>query len=359
MKAIIPTGGRGTRMRPLTFSSNKHFIPVANKPLIHYPIETVAAAGITEIAITYNPPNLEYVQSMLGDGSKWGVHFTFIEQSEPKGLANIYQVCESFVNGDQFLLHLGDNIFTDGIKDLVEYFIKEKPNGMVTMVHHKENKRLGVPYFSNDGRLEKYVEKPENPPHDFAIPGLYFFDGNSFDVFKGDEAIQPSARGEYEIPTAYQWMIDHQRRVDVIEYKGKWLDPGKFDDWIESNQYILDTTLETELETELDPTSSYENRIKIGKNCEIYDSHIRGPVIIGDNVKISSSYIGPYSSVSNNCVIEMSHVENSVLMEGVHVNNVGQPIDSSLIGTESLVTSSEGPTSSVELFIGEKSVVKV
>jgi glucose-1-phosphate thymidylyltransferase len=359
MKAIIPTGGRGTRMRPLTFSSNKHFIPVANKPLIYYPIETVAAAGITEIAITYNPPNLEYVQSMLGDGSRWGVQFSFIEQLEPKGLANIFQVCESFIAGDLFVLHLGDNIFTDGIVELVQYFEREKPNGMVTMVHHKENKRLGVPYFNAEGRLERYVEKPENPPHDYAIPGLYFFDGKAFDVFKGAEAIKPSARGEYEIPTAYQWMIDHGQRVDVLEYSGKWLDPGKFDDWIESNQYILDTTLETKLDTELDDTSSFENRVRIGQNCEIYDSHIRGPAIIGDNVKITSSYIGPYSSISDNCVIEMSHVENSVLMEGVQLTNVGQPVDSSLIGTESVVTSSGGPTSSVELFIGEKSIVKV
>jgi glucose-1-phosphate thymidylyltransferase len=359
MKAIIPTGGRGTRMRPLTFSSNKHFIPVANKPLIFYPIETIAETGITEIAITYNPPNLELVKSYLGDGSRWGVNLTFVEQPEPLGLAHIYQVCEEFIDGDSFVFHLGDNIFTEGIVDQVRYFEKEKPNGMVTMVHHKENHRLGVPFFNAEGQLLQYVEKPSNPPHDFAIPGLYFFDSHAFDVFKGTDAIQPSARGEYEIPTAYQWLIDHGLRVDVVEYNGTWLDPGKFDDWIESNQYMLDTRLRTSVETELDSTSSYENRVQIGKNCEIYDSHIRGPVIIGDNVKIVSSYIGPYTSISDKCSIEMSHVENSVLMEGVTVSHVGQPIDSSLIGASSVVTSSGGPTSSVELFIGDKSVVRV
>lgn len=359
MKAIIPTGGRGTRMRPLTFSSNKHFIPVANKPLVFYPIDTVAAAGIKEIGITYNPPNLEFVQSILGDGSRWGVRFTFIEQNEPKGLPNIFQVCEEFIDGDSFFMHLGDNIFTDGIKELVDHFEKEKPNGLVPIVHHKENKRLGVPYFDESGRLVKYVEKPTDPPHDFAIPGLYFFDSTVFKCFKGDDAIKPSARGEYEISDPYQWLIDHGYRVDVLEYKGKWLDPGKFDDWIESNQYILDRTLETSFETSLDDTSSYENRVKIGKNCEIYDSHIRGPVIIGDNVKIISSYIGPYTSVADNCVIDMSHVENSVLMDGVRIDHVGQPIDSSLIGTQSEISSSGGPTSSVELFIGEKCIVRV
>ncbi len=360
MKAVIPTGGRGTRMRPLTFSSNKHFIPVANKPLIFYPIETVADAGVKEIGITYNPGGLEEAQAILGDGSRWGLKFTYVLQEKPAGLANIVQVCEEFIDGDSFVLHLGDNMFVDGIKDVVDYFMKNKPNGLVTMVHHPDNKRLGVPYFDKDGRLLKYVEKPENPPHDFAIPGIYFADHNFFRSFKEDP-IQPSARGEYEIPAPFQWMIDHGLRVDVVEYKGKWLDPGKFDDWIEANQYILDQTLESNIDesAQIDETSSLKNRVNVGKGTKIENSEIRGPVIIGENITIKNSYIGPFTSISDNCQIENSRLENSVILPQVKIINIKQPIDTSLIGTGSEIVHVDGPGGSVELFIGEQCRIEI
>ncbi|MDQ3098954.1 MAG: glucose-1-phosphate thymidylyltransferase [bacterium] len=359
MKAIIPTGGRGTRMRPLTFSSNKHFIPVANKPLIYYPIETIAKAGITEIGITYDPPYFDSVKNLLGDGSRWGVNFTFIAQEKPLGLPNIFQICEEYINGESFVMHLGDNIFTEGIQDFVDYFEKEKPNGLVAMVHHKENRRLGVPYFDEKGQMVKYVEKPENPPHDFAIPGLYFFDSNVFKCFSGENKIAPSARGELEISSPYQWLIDNGYRVDVLEYKGKWLDPGKFGDWIESNQYILDRMLEPLLESEPDDTSTIENRVHIGKNCSIINTHIRGPVTIGDNVTLNNAFVGPFTSISDNCVIEGSDIQNSVVLNNVKILNVPSSIDSSLIGAESEIGHSEGPTSTIKLFIGEKCQVHV
>ncbi len=359
MKAIIPTGGRGTRMRPLTFSSNKHFIPVANKPLIFYPIETIVEAGIKEIGITYDPSFYEMVTSLLGDGSRWNVQFTFIAQEKPLGLPNIFQVCEEWLNGDSFVMHLGDNIFTEGIKEFVEYFEKEKPNGLVTMLHHKENRRLGVPYFDENGRMIKYVEKPLDPPHDFAIPGLYFFDTNVFKCFKGDEKIVPSARGELEISSPYQWLIDRGYRVDVLEYTGKWLDPGKFGDWIESNQYILDSTLESDMHSTPDETSTIENRVKIGKDCQIINSHIRGPVVLGDNVVLNNAFVGPFTSISDNCLIEGSDIQNSVVLNNVKILHVPQPIDSSLIGAESEIGHTDGPTSTIKLFIGEKCQVNV
>lgn len=358
MKAIIPTGGRGTRMQPITFSANKHFIPIANKPLIFYPIETIVDAGIKEIAITYNPGWLDKVQALLGNGKKWGANFTYVLQEEPKGLANIVEVCEKFVAGDAFVFHLGDNIFTEGIKEMVDYFQKNKPNGLLPMVHHSDNRRLGVPYFDKSNRLIKYVEKPPDPPHDFAVPGVYFADSNFFKSFNGKDKIKPSARGEYEIPAPFQWLVDHKYRVDVIEYKGKWLDPGKFDDWIETNEYILDNKLETKMESDTKETS-IEGRVSIGKNCEIVNSKIRGPVIIGDGAKIIDSYVGPYSSISNNCEILGSHVENSVIMEGVKILNVERPIDTSLIGTQAEIIKKVGPSNSLKLFIGEKSQIEI
>lgn len=359
MKAIIPTGGRGTRMRPLTFSQNKHFIPIANKPLILYPVETVAAAGIKEIAITYNPGGLEEAKNLLGNGSRWGVSFTYVLQEEPKGLANIAQVCQDFLKGEAFVLHLGDNIFVEGIKEAIDYFLKEKPNGLVTMVHHPDNTRLGVPYFDKDGRLLKYVEKPTNPPHDFAIPGLYFADSNFFKSFTGPDPIQPSARGEYEIPSPFQWLIDHGFRVDVIEYKGKWLDPGKFDDWIDANKYILKNKLTEKVESSID-NAEVEGTVSIGKNCTLVKSKIKGPIILGDNVTLESSIIGPYTSIADNCQIINSEVANSVIMDGVKILDVKEhPISDSLIGTDTEVTGADGKGPKTSLFVGEKCKIQV
>lgn len=359
MKGIIPTGGRGTRMQPITFSTNKHFIPVGNKPLIFYPIEALADAGIKEIALTYNPGWLDYVKSQLGNGRKWGVKFTYVLQEKPIGLTNIFQVCEEFLDGESFVLHLGDNIFVNGVKKQVRYFNKHKPNALVTKVKvkHGENKRMGVPYLTKGGKLKKYIEKPTNPPNDFGIPGLYFFDRNVFKCFKGKGKIKPSARGELEIGSPYNWLIKHGFDVEVQEYTGKWLDPGKFGDWIESNQYLLDETAESLVESRLSKSVKIEGRVKIGKRCKIKNSKLRGPIAIGDSVTIIDSYIGPFSSISDDCEIDKSHIENSVLMRGVKIKKVKRPIQESLIGAEAQVVTDNGPSASLNLFIGEKSKI--
>jgi len=359
MKGIIPTGGRGTRMQPLSLYTNKHFIPVANKPLIFYPVETLANAGIKDIAITYNPGGLDLAEKFLGDGSKWGVKFTYIEQKEPKGLANIFQVCEDFLKGEPFVFHLGDNIFTDGIKEHIEHFNKEKPDGMVLMVKHPENWRLGVPYFDKKGRLVKYVEKPKNPPHDFAIPGLYFFNKNVFKCFDGKDKILPSERGEYEISSPFQWLIDHGFRVDVVEYKGKWLDPGKFDDWIDSNEYLLDKFINPKINSKVDSTVKIKNRVYVGENCSISNSEIRGPVSILDGTTITDAYIGPYTSVGKDCVIQGAKIENCVLMDEVTISHVRRQIDNSLIGVGTEISGNGGKRDCYEFFVGEKASIKL
>lgn len=360
MKAIIPTGGRGTRMRPLTFSTNKHFIPVANKPLIFYPVETIANAGIKEVAITYNPGGLDEAKNFLGDGSRWGLKFTYVLQEEPKGLANIFQVCEEYLNGEPFLMHNGDNIFVDGIDDLVEYSLKEKPNGMVTYVKHEDNRRLGVPFFDDKGKFIRYVEKPENPPNNFGITGLYFFDKNVFDCFRGKDAIKPSERGELEISAPFNWLIDHGFRVDALEYKDKWMDPGKFDDWLSANRYLLEHKLKEVKETVIDSTNKVSGKVSIGKDCTILNSEIEGPVVIGDNVIINNSMVGPNTSIGDNCEISNSRLGNSVLMSGVRILDVQtHPINTSLIGTDSEITGSGGRGASTSLFVGEKCKIQL
>lgn len=345
MKAIIPTGGRGVRMRPLTFSTNKHFIPVANKPLIFYPIETIANAGIKEVGITYNPGYLEEVRAVLGDGSRWGLKFTYILQEEPLGLANIFEVAEEYIGKEQFVLHLGDNIFVDGINELVSFFEKNKPDGLVAMVHHSENTRLGVPYFDKNGHLVKYVEKPENPPHDFAIPGIYFFNPVVFKCFKEDP-IQPSLRGEYEISAPFQWLIDHGFRVDVLEYKGRWLDPGKIDDWLVANEYLLEHSLGKE--------------VSLGQDAEIRNSKIHGPAIIGDKTIIRNCEIGPFTSIGDGCEVINSKIKRSILMNGVRVSGIkDHPMEDSLVGTDSEVVGSNGKAAKTTLFVGEKCKIQI
>lgn len=359
MKAVIPTGGRGTRMQPLTFSTNKHFIPVANKPLIFYPIETVAESGVKEVAITYNPGWLPEVKSMLGDGSRWGLKFEYILQEKPKGLANIFEVCEEYLSDEPFFLHLGDNIFADGIKPLVSHFEKEQPDGLVAMVHHKENTRLGVPYFDKKGRLIQYVEKPENPPHDFAIPGIYFFNKNVFKCFRGKDAIKPSPRGEYEISAPYQWLIDHNFRVDVMEYRGKWLDPGKFDDWLEANRFLLKTRTKKKIGSKLGGDTKIEGEVEIGEDCKILGSKIIGPTSIGDNVQIENSMIGPNTSVYNNSTLISVKIKNSVIMGGVKMSDISEKIEESLVGTNSSISKNIENGKTMSIFVGEKSQIKL
>lgn len=359
MKAIIPTGGRGTRMQPMSFYVNKHFVPLANKPLIYYPIETVAKAGIKDIGITYNPGGKALAKHYLGDGKQWGVKFTYILQKKPQGVGDIIRVSEKFINGDRFLLHLGDNIFSGGIKSYVNYFLKKKPNGLVLKIRHKENKRMGVPYFDKNNRLVKYVEKPENPPHDFAIPGIYFMDSNVFECFKGKDAIKKSDRGEYEISSPFQWLLDHGYRVDVLEHKDRWMDPGKFDDWIDTNQYLIDTRVEFKLKSKIDKTSKVTGRVYVGKGCSVINSEIRGPAVIDEGVTIIDSYIGPFTSVGKDCLIQNSRIENCILMDLVKILNVKTQIDNSLIGPESEISGNGGHRACLEFFVGEKAKIKL
>lgn len=358
MKGIIPTGGRGTRMRPITFSANKHFIPVGGKPLIHYPIEAVIGAGVKDVAITYNPGYLDLAKKYLGDGSKWSARFTYVLQPEPKGVANIVEVCEEFIGGDRFVFHLGDNIFTSGIKNLADEFRAKKANGLIAITHHPENKRLGVPYFNKGGRLVKIVEKPKRPPHDLAMVGVYFADSNFFKCFKGRSRIKPSARGEYEIPDAFQWLLDHGYHVSSKLIDGRWLDPGKFDDWLETNQYLLDT-VEKLQNRKLPAHVRLEGRVRLGKGCKIKNSLIRGPVSIGDHVTITDSFIGPYTSVDKGASITGCRIENSVIMEGVKLEKIPKPVDSSIIGSGSHVSNGVLDHESIQLFVGELTRIKI
>jgi len=332
MKAIIAAGGKGTRLYPLTYTSNKHLIPIANKPLISYPLENISAIGIKQVGIITNPETIDAIKDFIGNGDKWGIKITYIPQSKPLGLAHVVKVAEKFINGDSFVYHLGDNIFTKGIKKPFETFKKTKPDALLTVIEHEENYRLGVPFFDKKGKLIEVVEKPKIPPNRYGIPGLYMFSSKVFKAFKGKGAIKPSARGELEITELYNYMLKNDYKVEVAELEGEWRDPGKFDDSLEANKLMLDNRVKTNIKGKVDKDTKITGEVEIGKDSRIVNSQIFGPVSIGENVHIRNSYIGPYSSIADDCEIVNASIEYSILMKDIHIVDVKGKIEASIIG---------------------------
>jgi len=331
MKAIIAAGGKGTRMYPLTFTSSKQLLPIANKPLIMFPLEDIISVGIKEIALIVNDARPEF-EKLLGNGEKLGVHITYIDQPDALGLAHVVKISEEFIDGDDFVYHLGDNIFTKGIKKPFEQFKEGNADAVLTVLEHEENYRLGVPFFDDNNNLIKVVEKPENPPNKFGVPGLYMFTSKVFEAFKGDDAIKPSPRGELEITDLYNYMLSHGYNVKVAELEGEWRDPGKFDNFLETNKLILEEIKDHKMEGEVDMGSKLSDGVTLGKGSSIINSQIVGPVVIGENVTIRNSFIGPYTCIGNSSEIENSKIEYSILLEDVHIVDVRGKIEASMIG---------------------------
>jgi len=351
MKAIIAAGGKGTRMYPLTFTTSKQLLPIANKPLILYPLEDIISLGIKDIALITNDASA--YEKLLGDGKGFGVKITYIDQPEALGLAHVVKISEKFIGGDSFVYHLGDNIFTAGIKKPFEQFVKSKADAVLTVIEHKENYRLGVPYFDENGKLEKIVEKPSNPPNKFGIPGVYMFSPKVFEAFKGPDAIKPSTRGELEIVDLYNYMLDKGYSVEVAELEGEWRDPGKFDDSLETNKLILTLKKDLKIEGEVDKDSTVSGNVGLGKGSKVINSQIVGPVIIGEHVEIRNSYIGPYASIGNDCEIVGGCIENSILLEDVHVTDVKGKIEASMIGKHTEITKRTETKDSYRLMVAD------
>lgn len=337
MKAIIALGGKGTRLRPLTFSTNKQLIPIANKPLCLYPLESIIDAGITEVGLVVNETR-PAIEALIGDGKKYGIHVTYIDQPQPLGVGHVVKVSEKFVNGDSFVYLLGDNIFTAGIKKPIEQFVKTKADAVLAIVEHHENYRLGVPFFDKKGKLVKVVEKPAHPPNRFCVPGMYIFSSTIFEAFKGKDAVKPSARGEFEIVDLYNYLLAKGKRVEAVEIDGQWRDPGKFDDALETNKMILEMENKTDIKGEIDTDSKIVDGVVLGKGSKIVNSQIVGPVTIGDNVQITNSYIGPYTSIGSDSEIVNSKIEYCILLEDVNIIDVKYKIEAAMIGNHTVIT---------------------
>jgi len=368
MKALLLAGGRGTRMRPLTHTSNKHAIPIANKAMILYPFEMIIESGIKDIAVIVNETK-EEIESILGDGSKWKVHVTYIFQKQPKGLAHALSLSEKFMGKSKFVLVLGDNILQNGIKKYVKAFAKSSKNGHIlgVKVPISEHKRFGMATIDERSLVLRYIEKPGvvehsavyNPRRSYAVPGFYFFDHHVFNCFKGKGRIKPSSRGELEISSPYNWLIEHNYKVSLDVVKGWYKDPGNPDDTLITNQVILNTLLVEGVFGKVDKYTKMSGKIRIEKGAIIENSILRGPLVVGKNCTIKNCYVGPYTSIYDESVITKCEIENSIVLGNVHIANVEKRIDSSIIGWNVEVGKIVDHTHCVNLIIGDDSIIRL
>lgn len=353
MKALITSGGKGTRLRPITHTENKHLIPIANKPILHYAIEAVAEAGIREIGIVVNADN-GAVQQAIGDGKRWGVSITYIPQEAPLGLAHVVKISEDFIKNDPFIFYLGDNMVIGGVKRFIDRFHEQKCNCHLTLAEVKEPSHFGVPEISGD-RIIGVEEKPAKPKSRFAVAGIYIYDSS---IFEAVNSIKPSGRGELEISDAHQYLLDHNYKVTYSEITGWWKDTGKPYDLLEANRLVLENLPPT-IQGEVDEKSNLAGKITLGKGARIINSNIRGPVIVGDNTVVQDSYVGPFTSIYHDCHIQRSEIEFSIIMDHCKINNVGIRIESSILGSEVEVTEAKDKPKTYRFIIGAQGYLEI
>jgi glucose-1-phosphate thymidylyltransferase len=366
MKAIITAGGRGTRLRPITHTFNKHLIPIANKPIIEYAIDSLKDAGIVDIGITYNEGSgsqgLDELKSYLGSGEKFGVKLTYIKQEAPIGLADCIRVSKDFIKDDKFVFYLGDNMLASGIKKFKEDFEKDSESSCYLLLSKvKDPQRFGVPVFDKNKKLIKIEEKPENPQTDLAVCGIYFYSPEVFRAFEGKDQIKPSKRGELEVSDLHQYLLDHDYKIKTYDVSGWWKDTGNLTDLLLANRLILSTHTKHGVNKNKSNVinSTLEGEVEIDDGVVIENSLIRGPVVIGKNTKIKNSYIGPFTSIDKNCVISQSEVENSIILDNTTILNVDYRIDSSLIGKDVKVIKKDTRPKTISLMIGDHSEIRL
>jgi glucose-1-phosphate thymidylyltransferase len=365
VKGLILSGGAGTRLRPITHTSAKQLVPVANKPILFYGIEDMAEAGITEVGIVIGETGDE-IRAAVGDGSRWGIEVTYLPQDAPLGLAHCVLIAADFLGDDDFVMYLGDNLLRQGIREFVERFEDDRrrsarpsldggsdpPAAQILLARVPDPQRFGVAEIGPDGNVLRLIEKPDQPPSDLALVGVYLFDAT---IHKAVSAIEPSPRGELEITDAIQWLIDHGHRVRHEILDGWWKDTGKLDPLLEGNRLVLET-LEPAVRGTVDSESSVEGRVVIEEGAELVATTVRGPAIIGRGTRIVNSYIGPYTSVAAGCEIIDSELEHSVVLEDSRIVNIPH-VQDSLIGREVEVIRSGRVPRATRLMVGDHSRV--
>ncbi len=358
MKALILAGGAGTRLRPITHTRAKQLVPVANKPILFYGIEAMVAAGITEIGVIVGDTRDE-VMAALGDGSTFGASMTFIPQDEPLGLAHCVLIARDFLGDDDFVMYLGDNLMEQDLGAFVAAFGHarngaEPPEAQILLKQVPDPHRFGIATLDSDGHVVQLVEKPDDPPSDLALVGVYLFTKRVHDAVA---AIEPSSRGELEITDAIQWLIDEGELVRCELLTGWWIDTGKLTPLLEANRLLLEK-IEPSVAGVVDDASVIEGRVEIAEGARIENSTIRGPVAIGRGTHVSDSFIGPFSAVGNDCVVSHSEIEHSVIMDGSSVTDIAR-LEDSLIGSHARVARTRQKPRALRLMVGDHCQIDV
>jgi glucose-1-phosphate thymidylyltransferase len=351
MKGLILSGGKGTRLRPLTYTSAKQLVPVANKPVLFYGIEALAAAGIRQIGMVVGDTQAE-IRAAVGDGSAWGVEVTYIEQDAPRGLAHAVLISEPFIGDEPFVMYLGDNLLNRGITGFVEEFVREKPAAQILLARVPDPQMFGVAEL-REGRVVRLVEKPKEPKSDLALVGVYMF---SPAVFESVKRIRPSFRNELEITDAIQDLIDRGLEVRPHIVDGWWKDTGKLEDMLEANRLILDT-LERRVDGSVDAESRIEGKVVIEAGAVVERSVIRGPVIIGAGARIIHAYVGPFTAIMRDAEIRDSEIEHSIVLEGSSISDLANRIEDSLIGKNVRIYRRPVKPSAYRFMLGDNSEI--
>jgi glucose-1-phosphate thymidylyltransferase len=353
LKGLILSGGRGTRLRPITHTSAKQLVPVANRPVLFYGIQAMADAGIEEIGIIIAPETGDEIREATGDGSRFGVSITYIVQDEPAGLAHAVLTAEPFLGESPFVMYLGDNLLQGGIEDLVQAFRDNEPDALILLTPVPDPQHYGVAEL-DDGRVVALAEKPAEPKTNLALVGVYMFTPAIHDAAR---AIQPSARGELEITDAIQHLVDTERRVEPHVVQGWWKDTGRLEDMLEANRLILDT-IETRVEGEL-IDSQCDGRVVVEAGARLERCTVRGPAIVGAGAHLVDCYVGPYSAIGENCVIEHAEVEHSILLAGAQVRGLDGRMESSLLGRNVKVGRGTGNPRAYRFMVGDNSEIGI
>jgi glucose-1-phosphate thymidylyltransferase len=353
VKGLILSGGRGTRLRPLTYTSAKQLVPVANKPVLFYGIEAIAAAGIREIGIVVGDTQAE-IRSAVGDGSAWGVSVQYIEQDAPRGLAHAVKISRDFIGDEPFVMYLGDNLLNKGITHFVREFERERPAAQILLARVPDPQMFGVAEL-RDGKVVRLVEKPKERIGDLALVGVYMF---SPDVFDSVNRIRPSSRNELEITDAIQDLIDRGLTVRPHIVDGWWKDTGKLEDMLEANRLILET-MERRIEGRVDEESRIEGKVVVDPDAIIERSVVRGPAIIGRRARIVHAYVGPFTSIMNDVEIRESEIEHSIVLEGACIRDLANRVIDSLIGKNVRIYREPVKPSAYRFMLGDNSEVGI
>ncbi len=353
MKGLILSGGRGKRLRPITYTSAKQLVPVANRPVLFRVLDAMVEAGITDIGIVVGD-TAPVIEAAVGDGSAWGAKVTYIRQEEPLGLAHAVKISEDYLIDDRFVMFLGDNVIEGGITSLVKQFAASNWNAQIVLKRVDNPQQFGVAEL-RDGKVVRLVEKPKDPPSDLALVGIYMFDHHVFEAVK---TIKPSWRGELEITDAIQYLTDQGYQVYPYVHQGWWIDTGKMEDMLEANRLVLES-MKPRTEGLVDADSKVNGKVVIEKDAEIINSTVRGPAIIGERTRVVNAYIGPFTSIYHDCLIVDCEIEHSIIMENCKIADIHHRIEDSLIGRNVEIVRSPVKPRAYKMVLGDHSKVGI